>query len=309
MSNVLINEIKLSAIIVTYYPDTKKLSLLLEKLISEKIQIIIVDNSVYTSEDNCTYIENLDHQQIHTVKLKQNFGIAAAQNIAIDIAKKRDITHVIFFDQDSLPDKDMISALLNAEKILLLQNKKIGALGPIYKDTVTNQISKPVFFLLGYFLNRHEINNHIVKCDFLISSGSLIRIKVFENVGRLNEDLFIDGVDLDWILRASEFGYSHYMINDAKMLHAIGDKNAKFLGISFGNHTHARNFYKIRNLTYLLFFGKNSLRFKLTMLLRIPIYALIYMSSSNNKLLSLKYLFRAFEHALLKKLGPFDNSN
>lgn len=309
MSNIQITEIKLAAIVVTYYPDNERLRLLLEKLINEKIQIIIVDNTTYTAEENSNYLHTLNHEAIYTVLLGQNLGIAAAQNIAIDIARRRNDTHIIFFDQDSLPDTDMILALLDAEKMLLLQNKKIGTLGPIYKDTVTNQISKPVFFLFGYLLNRGEINNNIVKCDFLISSGSLIRIKVFEDVGPLNEDLFIDGVDLDWILRASELGYSHYMVMNAKMLHSIGDNNSKFLGISFGNHSNTRNFYKIRNLTFLLFFGKNSLRFKLTMFFKIPIYVLTFMLSSNNKIVSLKYLFQAIENALLKKLGPLDQLN
>jgi rhamnosyltransferase len=62
----------------------------------------------------------------------------------------------------------------------------------------------------------------LVECDFLISSGMLIPVDVLSVVGGMEEALFIDHVDTEWCLRASDKGYACFGVGDAWMEHQLG---------------------------------------------------------------------------------------
>ena len=67
----------------------------------------------------------------------------------------------------------------------------------------------------------------MTESDHLISSGSLIRLDVFDKVGLMLEELFIDFVDIEWGMRAKKNGYICYIANNVLMKHSIGDKSVK----------------------------------------------------------------------------------
>ena len=70
-------------------------------------------------------------------------------------------------------------------------------------------------FKIKKFTNEKEHNF----VSYTISSGSLIRKEVFEEVGLMNEDLFIDFVDNELCWRAKFFGYKIFISSRAKMNH------------------------------------------------------------------------------------------
>ena len=68
----------------------------------------------------------------------------------------------------------------------------------------------------------------------------------------MREDLFIDWVDIEWCLRAESQGLESYIVPSAIMMHSIGDDTVRVLGRDINLHSDLRNYYMVRNATYLL---------------------------------------------------------
>lgn len=294
----------IAAVIVLYYPEKYKVKELIESILNDVNKIILIDNSSSKTELDSLFFKN-NYPEVIYLKLGMNKGIATAQNKGIDLAKKSGCDHIIFFDQDSRPALGMIQALLNEEALLSTCGKKIGALGPLYIDEKTNTVSKPIKFFAGAWIH-HECNkknSNSIQTDFVISSGSLIRISVLDDVGYMRDDLFIDGVDVEWILRAGCKGYRHYIVKDALMTHNIGDgfRSIGYLKLPFHNKT--RNYYKIRNLCFLISKKPIHWRFVVSMLYRIPIYILFFIFFSSAKIDAIKLYFFACFYGFSGKLG------
>ncbi|HFR6094685.1 TPA: rhamnosyltransferase, partial [Shigella flexneri] len=90
------------------------------------------------------------------------------------------------------------------------------------------------------------------KSSVTISSGTMVSKEVFEIVGMMDEELFIDYVDTEWCLRCLNYGILVHIIPDIEMVHAIGDKSVKICGINIPIHSPVRRYYRVRNAFLLL---------------------------------------------------------
>lgn len=231
------------AIIISYQPDFYTLSKLIDTITTQVSRIVLVDNS---SDVNVTeFLTDIPCTKLHCIFLKSNLGIAAAQNTGINWAKKQNASDIILFDQDSNPAQNLVEKLIISTKILTAHGVTVSATGPHLDIHRKIQPSK--------FLNNHQLNNityHIVPVTALISSGSLISIRLFDDVGLMDESLFIDRVDTEWFLRANAKGYQAFGVPDAIMHHPLGEKTWK---VWFGRwryvpqHKPFRHYYMFRN--------------------------------------------------------------
>mgnify|MGYP002888735411 CR=1 FL=1 len=73
-----------------------------------------------------------------------------------------------------------------------------------------------------------KTSSNVHRVETIITSGSIIPVKVLQNVGLMDETLFIDYIDYEWCLRAIHKGYQIYL-SDSKMRHNMGDVFVKFL--------------------------------------------------------------------------------
>ena len=207
------------SVIVCYEP-TKDIFVLISSLIKQNVYPIIIDNS----ENNY-----LDFDGINCVykKLGDNVGIAKAQNIGIDLALAQGAEAIVFFDQDSMISDDLIYRLYEPIKL----HKTVISV-PIYRNSGGNFFYQIVQCnRLGW---RRKIIPHTEMPNFhtniAISSGSMVKSELFDIVGKMDTDLFIDHVDTEWFLRASDKGYNALVITNAVMNHTIGDN---LLNLSF----------------------------------------------------------------------------
>jgi rhamnosyltransferase len=92
-----------------------------------------------------------------------------------------------------------------------------------------------------------------IRCDFLITSGCLIPLAVLDEVGGMDDALFIDNVDLDWCFRATAAGHALYGVCAAGLGHRLGDARKRIPGLPRGIVVHApqRLFYMMRNRVLL----------------------------------------------------------
>lgn len=234
------------AVVVTYHPDLDALRRLLEAMNPQVAALVLVANE--GAADAAALVE-LVQVPAELLLLEQNLGLAAAQNLGIDWARERGYAHVLLLDQDSEPAPGMVDALRNALQ-RLSANGRVGAVGPRFHDLREHRDAP--FVQVGFPLNCKvfcERPDQTVRCDFLISSGSLIPMSVLDAVGGMAPGLFIDNVDLEWSFRARAAGYQLFGVCAAAMNHRLGDARRP-LPFGLGAvvvHGPTRLYYMMRN--------------------------------------------------------------
>ena len=298
----------IAVIIVTYHPNEKLLRRLLLSIFDESKKVYIVDN---TPAEDINWMSSdwllSERFDANYQSLGDNLGIAKAQNEGIAAAIKDGCDHVIFFDQDSAPPQGMVQRLLAAELKLLAANIKVGSVGPLFLDEKTKHYARAIRHQ-GLKLHKVEISSdetEPVAADYLIASGSLIRVSVLQEAGLMREELFIDWVDIEWGLRAASFGCKHFIVPDAVMLHSIGDEFVTIGKTPINLHNDVRNYYIVRNACFLLLDRSVNWQWRFNILFKIPKYVIFYSltSLSKNRMQAFMLLLRACFDGFSGRLG------
>lgn len=246
------------AIIVTYSPDAVLLQKLLNSIATQVDGIVIVDNtSTHRSVEPDSMLTAMDFPLHHAIVFGENRGIAAAQNAGIAWAKAHGFKHALLFDQDSVATPGMVMRLIGIADNLISQRNKLAAIGPRYVDPRSGRSSYAL--RIGTFSTHQAVCESrlpeaVLQSDVLISSGTLLRLNAVEEIGPLDESLFIDHVDHDWCLRARHHGYVLYMACAVVLEHHLGAEKLRYwLGRwrSLPVHSATRNYYMLRNTLLL----------------------------------------------------------
>ena len=250
--NQIRNTENVAAIIVTYNPEYAALLRGLSAIAKQVSFIVIVDNA---SRDFLSWqLESFGKTlgiEICIISLQKNVGLGAGFNIGITKVKSLDFPFVILFDQDSIPHEGMIKLLGQAYKEISEKSSCIAAVGPRFLNPESGELSNFIHFG-RFFMQQVKCNsqNGIVQADFLISSGSYISINALDEVGCMDEALFIDYVDTEWCLRARSKGWLVYGVCNAVMEHSLGEKRRRYWLLRWRNiaqHSPLRYYYIFRN--------------------------------------------------------------
>lgn len=282
-------------IIILFNPDLVLLQRLLDSLVAQAQSICIVDNSPSPNEEAINNLLSHYSNNFTYNALYDNVGIAKAQNIGIQHAKENSFSHVLLLDQDSALPENMINNLLKSEQELTTKGSKVAAIGPAFIDEKTQEIA-PAINVKFLHTNKTPIDINSttpVKADYIIASGSLIRLEILESLGNMREELFIDWVDIEWGERCQAYGYQSYITPTVLMQHSIGDESVRILGRNINLHSDFRNYFIVRNAMYLIHSSKMSKKSKLLFLIKIPQYIIFYSLASQKKLYSVKLLLKA----------------
>jgi len=178
---------------------------------------------------------------------EKNLGLGAAYNVAAQWAREHGATHLLLLDQDSVPALGMVAILEDAFK----QPGSLAAVGPLWRDTRSGDDG---YFMRAAFWGVRKYKpsaGEIVPVEFLISSGSVISLDAWMDVGPFDEKLFIEHVDTDWTLRARAKGYRLYGVADARLDHAFGEATLGLLSLVLRRrlslYPPERNYYLLRN--------------------------------------------------------------
>jgi rhamnosyltransferase len=233
-------------------------------------------------------------------------GVAFAQNTGIREAMKMNATHVMLFDQDSLPSSDMVLRLMS--KLLEIENQgiKVAAVGPCYKDE--RNMDRPSFISVSGLKAIKSFcrpTDKIIESDVLISSGSLISISILRKVGGPLTELFIDQVDFEWCFRAKSYGYRLFGVCNAVMYHSMGETPKIFLGQKFLHHGPLRHYYIFRNAVWLLSKRYVPWGWKFLFFRTICTRFIIYCVFITPRLDYLKMMTKGIWHGLKGRLGEY----
>lgn len=234
------------AIVVTYGPDPAALAALLRACAPQVARVIVVDNG--SAGDVAALAPGCDF-----IGLPENLGLAAGLNRGIARARECGATHVVLFDQDSVPASDMVAKLLAGEARLRELGKRVAAVGPRFVDVKTGERDAVIAPAACYWKRASAPEfERFIEAGYLISSGQLIALETISAVGAMREDLFIDYVDIEWCLRARTLGLRSYTVEDAAMAHDLGDRAVRIGPATRTLHTPLRHYYIVRNALLLL---------------------------------------------------------
>lgn len=295
------------AICVTYNPDPEILLKVISACAGQVEKVYVIDNGSTFPIGPFDRFENVE-----SIFLGENRGIAAAINVGIKQARLAVYKYTLLLDQDSILPKDMVRNYLKwIDKLSLLTKQSVAAIGPRYKDPRTGQIS--FFVRFKWFRNDYlsdPENSPFVPTDFLISSGSFYPIEIFDKIGTLDEKLFIDHVDTEWCLRAASEGFKFFGIWDVVMEHSLGEGGISLWLFRWRTqpiHKPFRLYYIARNSILLYRMKHVPLKWISGDILRLIRLLLIYSIFSSQRMKAIRYFFHGVADGIQNVAGPAPN--
>ena len=223
------------AIVVTYNPEQALIDSQFESLVNQVDGVIYVDNA----SSNATVFPI--SEKVIILRNQVNEGLGRAQNQGLQKAKEIGVDYILLLDQDSVLSENTVRCLL--QELLRYEEREghVGAIGPIIASAFDNR-DAPGVVHLGLTIGTAQIKG-TMPVTYNIASGSLIPLTVIDKVGGLEEKLFIDGLDVEWCLRARSYGYRILITDAARLYHRLGEgKKDRVL-----NHSTFREYYIVRN--------------------------------------------------------------
>ncbi len=243
---------KIAAIIVTYNCGEEFRANL--AAISPQVDaVVIVDNS--TEQASNEFLQRLvpEHTNVKLLYNGRNVGLGAAQNIGIRLACHEGAEWMLLLDDDSRAEPDMIAAMWRAYEHNP-ERERIGICAPLIVDANGEKNYRCLLPRGKIFFQRKELREHEYLNGVLcvMASGSLIRRRVFERIGLMREDFFIDYIDWEFCLRMILGGWIIMAVSAARLNHNLGRMTThRMFGRSFitTNHPASRRYTNARNRT------------------------------------------------------------
>lgn len=285
----------LGLVVIFYKPEEVHIKNVMS--LAADYDVVVVDNTPspinYHFESNITLIT-----------LNDNVGIAKALNIGIEYVKEHSYKYCLLLDQDSEPKGELIDGLVafydnqnNIDNIALVapcyHDKALGCDAPFIKKTKFTMKKVPA------------IGNEPIEASFVISSGSLLNLACYDDIGPMKEDLFIDLVDIEWGFRANYKKYKVLGLPWLKMEHEIGGEPLKFLGKKYANHSPIRHYYYLRNVFMLLNMTHVAIQYKFPEFVKLFPRFVVYSLATTDKVEHFKFMCKGIFHGLRGRFGKF----
>ena len=222
---------KLAGIVILYNPPREVFSNI-TTYIDFVEHLFIFDNSSICNN----FIPEKYHQKYSYIHSGENNGIAKCLNQAIDLAKNSNFDFLLTMDQDSSFTENDLN---------------------LYINFVKNEINHESISMFGirYFATKPGIDNKTSYNKLLITSGSIVNLKVAKSINGFDENLFIDGVDTEFCLKSFKNGFKTVFYPQIYLQHLLGEeKNIRtpFLKKEPRTlHNPLRLYYITRNHLYL----------------------------------------------------------
>ena len=233
---------KIGCVLVLYNPNWDITTRAIEAVLPQVDKVSIVDNSPESQESKIKEDGKIEYHF-----LNGNKGIAAAQNVGISSFIDQEYDYILFLDQDSIVESDLVPKLLAQVSKLQSNNVCIGAVGP---RPVNRQQGKEY---KGSVKKGIPYDGEVTEVTEIISSASLIPIDNFSKAGMMESELFIDGVDHEWCWRCHKTtGGRFFIVETAKLSHQLGEGDRRFLWKKVAIPTPFRTYYQFRNYFRLI---------------------------------------------------------
>ena len=194
---------KYAGTVILYQPD-KSIKENIMSYLPYLDKLYVIDNSLNSNEKLLPKSSKIVYCCNY-----ENLGIAKSLNMACEKAIKDGYDYLLTMDQDSkFINKEI-------EKLFKYVNnndcQKVGIISP-YHEILTKNVKSS------------ESIEHPFE---VMTSGNLVNLKIYQKVGKFNEDLFIDCVDTWMCLNIKKNGYDIIRLNNISLEHKLGNACVK----------------------------------------------------------------------------------
>lgn len=186
--------------IVTYNPDVSRLKSNISAIAPQVEEVIIFDNGSNNLDDVLSFASS----NISIIPSEENKGMAVALNALANEAIKRNYDEILLLDQDSVSTESMV------KELSALSAPDVGIVCPCKTDRNS--------------MGEEDTYKEEAEALHTITSGSLVNLSIFEEVGGYDERLFVDWVDLDYCHNLRLHGYRILRASEAVLIHELGHK-------------------------------------------------------------------------------------
>lgn len=294
------------AVVVCFRPTLSQLHALLMAIEDQVEGILVVDNGPDTTLRD--WLANTRPRGCVHVPMDGNVGVATGHNEGIRAARKRGASHVVLFDQDSLPAPDMIDQLFAAVDDASGRGLRVASAGPYFHDP-RDGMYYPFIRLSGWKIERVREPDEHTWClaDYLITSGCLISMDAIDEIGGMEDSLFIDYIDIEWGLRARARGYVNLGVFGANMEHDLGDQPRRYLNgrLRVPMHSPLRHYYHFRNALALYRRAYIPLRWRLNDGYRLLLKGVFYSFFVGNGAAQRRMIWKGLRDGLSGVVGMY----
>jgi rhamnosyltransferase len=228
-------------VLVTYHPDAE-FARRLAPMRGQLGAVVIVDNGSSAAAQAMLRGLGAD-PAIDVVCETENRGVATALNIGLARAAARGFSWALLLDQDSRIDADLVAGLL-AVYHAYPERERLAIVAAGFRDFR----AEPDATAHGAAPDSWE------ELDTVITSGSLLSLENYRQVGPFRDGFFIDYVDTEYCWRARARGLRVIKTRKHLMSHTIGAPSRHRLLWKTKwttNHPPDRRYYIARNFTIL----------------------------------------------------------
>lgn len=233
----------ISGCVILYNPKIEDLENV-KTYVSKVSRLYVYDNSEKKSNENFF----VDFENVKYFWEADNKGLSIRLNQACKQAIKDGYEYLLTMDQDSY-----------------FEEKNINQ----YFESIFNFKNKENVAVYGLEYNENDIKNvvpYFEEKDHLITSASVINLKLYDKIGGFDENLFIDCVDIDYCYAALINGFRNIKFTTLIFQHSLGEPVAKASNFSLNRkkkdrniHSNTRIYYMYRNALFLEKKYKNEL--------------------------------------------------
>lgn len=236
---------QICGVVVTFHPGPE-VAENLKAMVRECGRLLIVDNG--SNAETCVWLAAIPGVEL--LALGMNLGVAAALNRGAVWARENGFTWMVTFDQDSRPEPGFAAELWASH----LRHPQAAIMGACI---VEGGASASQYRWVRQHPQWPRLFQR-VKCDgsdlpavtMLITSGSMIDLSVWAELGGFAEGLFIDYVDIDFCLKVVRSGRTIAVAAAGRLEHKLGARQVgRLLGKDLRPTHHAafRHYYMARN--------------------------------------------------------------
>jgi len=203
------------------------------------MEVIVVDNA---SADGSAEMIETRFPNVKLIKSSENLGFSKGNNLGIRQCQGRYIALVN-------PDVIVFPGCLDALADFLDQNPKVGNVGPRVLNpdktlqstcrrspTLWNNFCSATGLAMKFknsrlFAGEHMLyfpHDRTLPVDVIVGCFSMIRREAFNDVGLLDENLFMYGDDVDWCRRCWNAGWRVVFFPGAEAIHDRGKITAPY---------------------------------------------------------------------------------
>lgn len=223
-------KLKVAGVVVLYQPTDEDIKNMDSYL--EDIDILyVMDNSKEENEERLP-----KNKKIKYIFNNENLGIATPLNRAAELARKDGYSYLLTMDQDTHFKEGVVKEI--KKRIVKIDDSKIGIFTPWHKTKLKKEKAKEK---IDYPLD-------------VMTSGNFVNLDIHKKIGGFRDDLFIDGVDIEYCLNLAKNSYKVMRFNDLEIDHNLGNIfYRKFFtkDLLITNHNAMRRYYQCRNYHYI----------------------------------------------------------